>query len=73
MRTVFALGLLVCMSMAGWYGPIPSFVESNGWRAPSYLQAAPNWNVALAWLAGAGIFLALKSWGTRRSDRGAPR
>lgn len=69
MRTVWSLGILVSMVLVGWYGPIPDFIESNGWRAPAPLRSTPDWNAALGCLICAFVCMAMY----RRARRAASR
>jgi hypothetical protein len=68
MRAVLSLAMTACVVMIGWYGPIPSAVESAGHEPPPFLPAQPNWNAALAWAVGAVVF-ALRMMRARRTDR----
>jgi hypothetical protein len=56
MKTLYALGLLICIVMVGWFGQIPDFLQTVEWEPPSYFLSAPRWNVALAWFVGAVFF-----------------
>ncbi|MEU7175238.1 hypothetical protein ABZ949_27565 [Micromonospora tulbaghiae] len=42
---------LVALAGIGWCAIIPSFYESNGWKAPSAMPSEPRWGLALILLA----------------------